>query len=88
MKLLILIFPLIWIVHTYLSFFHVEEGTAMFLKGDENVSLTIDTEFFDETIIYEGSAESTYLAKKYLLGEEVNIYSQLFSTEKRNLLLI
>lgn len=67
---------------TYLSFFHGEESTAMFLKGDENVSLTIDTEFFDETIIYEGSAESSYLAKKYLLGEEANIYSQLFSTEK------
>ena len=67
---------------TYLSFFHGEESTAMFLKGDENVNLTIDTELFDETIIYEGSAESSYLAKKYLLGEEANIYSQLFSTEK------
>ena len=67
---------------TYLSFFHGEESTAMFLKGGESVNLTIDTEFFDETIIYEGSAESSYLAKKYLLGEEANIYSQLFSTEK------
>jgi thiol-disulfide isomerase/thioredoxin len=67
---------------TYLSFFHGEESTAMFLKGGESVNLTIDTEFFDETIIYEGSSESSYLAKKYLLGEEANIYSQLFSTEK------
>ena len=40
---------------TYLSFFHGEESTAMFLKGGESVNLTIDTEFFDETIIYEGS---------------------------------
>lgn len=67
---------------TYLSFFHGEESTAMFLKGGESVNLTIDTEFFDETIIYEGSSESSYLAKKYLLSEEANIYNQLFSTEK------
>jgi thiol-disulfide isomerase/thioredoxin len=66
---------------TYLSFFHGEESTAMFLKGGESVNLTIDTEFFDETIIYEGSAESSYLAKKYMLGEEANIYGQLFTTE-------
>ena len=72
---------------TYLSFFHGEESTAMFLKGGENVNLTIDTEFFDETIIYEGSAESSYLAKKYLLGEEANIYSQLFSTEKEEFIV-
>ena len=67
---------------TYLSFFHGEESTAMFLKGDENVNLTIDTEFFDETIAYEGSTESSYLAKAYLLGEEANTYGQLFTTEK------
>jgi thiol-disulfide isomerase/thioredoxin len=67
---------------TYLSFFHGNESTAMFLKGGENVNLTIDTEFFDETIIYEGSAESSYLAKKYLLEEEINIYEQLVTTEK------
>jgi thiol-disulfide isomerase/thioredoxin len=72
---------------TYLSFFHGEESTAMFLKGGENVNLTIDTELFDETIIYEGSSESSYLAKKYLLGEEANIYSQLFSTEKEKFIV-
>ena len=59
----------------------------MFLKGGESVNLTVDTEFFDKTIIYEGSSESSYLAKKYLLSEEANINSQLFSTEKRNSLL-
>ena len=42
---------------TYLSFFHGEESTSMYLKGGESVNLTIDTEFFDETINYEGSAE-------------------------------
>ena len=72
---------------TYLSFFHGEESTAMFLKGGENVNLTIDTEFFDETIIYEGSAESSYLAKKYILGEEADIYGQLFTTEKEEFIV-
>jgi thiol-disulfide isomerase/thioredoxin len=67
---------------TYLSFYHGNESTAMYLKGGESVNLTIDTEFFDETINYEGSAESSYLAKKYLLGEEANIYGQLFTTKK------
>ena len=72
---------------TYLSFFHGEESSAMYLKGGENVNLTIDTEFFDETIIYEGSAESSYLAKKYLLGEDANIYGQLFTTEKEEFIV-
>ena len=67
---------------TYLSFYHGNESTAMFLKGGESVNLTIDTEFFDETINYEGSAESSYLAKKYLLVEEANIYGQLFTAKK------
>jgi len=72
---------------TYLSFIHGEESTAMFLKGGESVNLTIDTEFFDETINYEGSAESSYLAKKYLLGEEANIYGQLFTIEKEEFIV-
>ena len=68
---------------TYLSFFHGEESTGMYLKGGESVNLTIDTEFFDETISYEGSTESSYLAKKYLLDEEINIYEQLVTTEQK-----
>ena len=72
---------------TYLSFFHGEESTAMFLKGGESVNLTIDTEFFDETIVYEGSAESSYLAKKYILSENTNIYRQLFTTEKEEFIV-
>ena len=67
---------------TYLSFFHGEESTGMYLNGDESVNLTIDTEFFDETINYEGSDESSYLAKKYMLNEKEDIYGQLFTSEK------
>jgi thiol-disulfide isomerase/thioredoxin len=67
---------------TYLSFFHGEESTDMYLKGGESVNLTIDTEFFDETINYEGSTESSYLARKYMLNEKADIYGQLFTSEK------
>ena len=67
---------------TYLSFFHGEESTGMYLNGGESVNVTIDTDFFDETIIYEGSSESSYLAKKYMLNEEADIYGQLFMIEK------
>ena len=67
---------------TYLSFLHGEESTGMYLNGGESVNLTIDTEFFDETINYEGSNESSYLAKKYILNEKADIYGQLFTSEK------
>ena len=67
---------------TYLSFFHGEESTAMYLKGGEKINLSIDTEFFDETINYKGSAESSYLAKKYMLNEKADIYGQLFTSGK------
>jgi len=54
---------------TYLSFFHGDEITSMYLNGGEKVSLTIDTEQFDETIQYKGSDESNFLAWKYLYIE-------------------
>ena len=67
---------------TYLSFFHGEESTGMYLNGSEDVNLTIDTDFFDETINYKGSTESNYLAKKYMLNEKADIYGKLFTLEK------
>ena len=69
---------------TYLSFIHGEESTGMYLNGGESVNLTIDTDFFDETINYKGSAESSYLANKYMLNEKENIYGQLFTIEKED----
>ena len=71
---------------TYLSFYHGEEVSTMHLNGGENVHLTINTDLFDETIKYTGSTESSYLAKKYLLTEDADIYSQLYTTEKDELL--
>ncbi len=67
---------------TYLNFAHGDESTAMYLNEGETVNLTIDTDLFDETITYTGSEESSFLAKKYLLNEEANIYGQLFTTKK------
>ena len=72
---------------SYLSFIHGEESTAMYLNGDENVKLTIDTELFDETIKYEGSATSSYLATKYMMSEKANIYRLLMTTEKEEFML-
>jgi thiol-disulfide isomerase/thioredoxin len=66
----------------YLSFYHGQESSAMYLNGGENVNITIDTDLFDETITYEGSIESSFLAIKYLLEEKGNFYDDLFSTPK------
>ena len=46
----------------YLNFEHGVERTAMFIKPGDKINLTIDTELFDETIKYEGSEESSFLA--------------------------
>ena len=59
---------------TYLNFEHGVERTAMFVKPGDKIKLSIDTEEFDETIKYEGSEESSFLAKLYLLEEENNFF--------------
>ena len=50
---------------TYLDFSHGVEITAMYVKPGDRINLSIDTEQFDETIAYEGSIASSFLAKKY-----------------------
>lgn len=67
---------------TYLSFYHGDESTRMYVNANEKINLSIDTDLFDETITYEGSTESSFLAKKYLLEENQNLYGKLFNTEK------
>jgi hypothetical protein len=54
------------------------ERTAMFVKPSDKINLTIDTELFDETIKYEGSEESSFLAKLYLLEEENDFFGKVF----------
>ena len=63
---------------TYLNFGHGIEITAMFVKPGDKIHLTIDTELFDETIKYEGSEESSFLAKLYLLEEENDFFGNVF----------
>ena len=48
------------------------EGTTMFLKNGYDLTLTLDTKDFDETIVYKGKGanENNYLAKKALSDEK------------------
>jgi thiol-disulfide isomerase/thioredoxin len=62
----------------YLDFQHGPERTAMYVKPGDKINLSIDTELFDETIKYDGSEESSFLAKLYLLEEENDFYGEVF----------
>lgn len=55
----------------YLNFFHGDEVTAMYLNPGDKVDLIIDTKEFDETIKYNGSKESSFLAWKFLELEKM-----------------
>ena len=48
------------------------EGTTMFLKNGYDLSMTLDTKDFDETIVYKGKGanENNYLAQKALSDEK------------------
>lgn len=63
---------------TYLNFGHGIEITAMFVKPGDKIHLTIDTKLFDETIKYEGSMESSFLANKYLITEGNDFFGKMF----------
>ena len=68
----------------YFDFFHGVENTSMYVKPGDKVELVIDTKVFDETIQYQNSEESNFLAKKYLITESYfsdlidlwNVYEQ------------
>jgi thiol-disulfide isomerase/thioredoxin len=61
------------------------EGTTMFLKNGYNLTMTLDTKDFDETIVYKGNGEkeNNYLAQKALSDEqfEMNLEVLLDSEE-------
>jgi len=63
---------------TYLDFGHGPERTAMYVNPGDKINLSIDTELFDETIKYDGSKESSFLAKLYLLEEENDFFGEAF----------
>ena len=58
-----------WDTTAIVSFFHGMESTKMYLQPGDDITLTIDTEQFDESISYEGSDESSYYAWQYLTEE-------------------
>ena len=60
----------------YLSFRHGRESTSMYLRPVDDISLEIDTEQFDETIKYDNSSQSSFLAYKYLLNEKKDFYGE------------
>jgi len=61
----------------YLGFSH-GENTSMYVKPGDVIELSINTNEFDETILYKGSAESSFLAKKFLIKEQFNFRSRDF----------
>ena len=54
----------------YVSLFHGDEVTQMWCKPLDTIFVEINTKEFDESVKYEGSEESNYLAWKYLYQEE------------------
>jgi len=55
----------------YFTFYDGRESTAMYLENGSSVSITLNTEEFDETVKYtgKGSEASNYLAEKYMMDE-------------------
>ena len=58
-----------WDSAAKVSFFHGMESTTMYLQPGDDIKLTSDTEKFDESISYEGSDESSYIAWQYITSE-------------------
>jgi thiol-disulfide isomerase/thioredoxin len=70
---------------TYMSFKHGKETTAMYVKPGDKIKLSINPAEFDETISYEGSKASNFLAKKYLAEEGLD-FKELYSLDETNFL--
>ena len=54
----------------YFNLYHGNESTSMYINPGQDIDLTLDTEMFDETIKYNNSPESNFLATKYLIQEK------------------
>ncbi len=69
----------------FYNFFDGKESTTMYLKNGYNLSISIDTKEFDESITYSGngSESSNYLAKRELL-KETSFSSDLFDLDEEN----
>ena len=69
---------------TYLSFSHGTETTRMFVYPGDQITLAIDPTEFDETISYQGSATSSYLANKFMLRENSDLLGAAFYGSNTN----
>ena len=73
----------------YLNLSH-GEYTSMYVMPGDIIELSINTEEFDESVNYKGSEASNFLARKYLIQEQFNFYSEdyyLGNIEEYNLAL-
>ncbi len=70
---------------TYMSFKHGQETTAMYVKPGDVITININPAEFDETISYEGSKASSFLANKYLAEEQID-FRALYSSEETDFL--
>ena len=61
---------------TYFNILHGNESSKMFINPNDNIKLKLNTNEFDESISYSGSAASNFLSEKYLLIENYNFYNE------------
>lgn len=70
----------------YVTFHHGNETTNMYLNlNSHDIHITINTKEFDETITYEGSEESNYLAWKYLYQEASSFSPDIYNSSAEEL---
>ena len=62
----------------YIDLRHGEEQTALYILPGDEIYLTIDTRQFDETIQYQNSPASSFLANKYLWWEKADLYGEKY----------
>jgi thiol-disulfide isomerase/thioredoxin len=72
----------------YYSFKYANESSKLYLKPGDNLTLILNPEQFDESIVYQGSGstENNYLAKKFLNEEalgDLNSYRYLGTLEEK-----
>ena len=73
----------------YYTLRHGRESSAIYLVPGDNISMTLNTKEFDESVTYsgKGSENSNYLAKKYLADEKANLdYAKIFAMDETEFL--
>jgi thiol-disulfide isomerase/thioredoxin len=63
---------------SYLNFSHGVESTAMYILPGDHITVGLNPEEFDESVSYQGSPASSFLAKKYLLDEMGDFWGESF----------